>query len=104
MDDSNTLNRADRDILVAVSTKVDQLTFDVKDLKNDLLSRMIKAETRLDGIDIYHAGIDMAHFQKNSQWVDGFRSNYKFILLLGGLLLGTLGGLVDHLVTKIFHF
>ncbi len=101
---SNTLNRADRDILIAVSTKVDQLTYDVKDLKNDLLTRMIKAEGRLDAIDVYHAGIDLMHFQKNSIWVDSFRSNYKFILFLGGILLGTLGGLVDHFMSKLFHY
>lgn len=94
----------DHDMLVTLNTKVDQVTFDIKDLKDSLIIRMAKAEARLDAEDVYHAAIPLKQYDDNSKWVDSFRSNYKLILAFIGISSAAIGGFIDHILTKMFHF
>jgi len=97
-------NRNDRDMLIMLNTKVDQMGFDIKDLKEGVLERLVKVETRLDAEDVFHAAIPLDHYKANSEWVDNFKSNYKLILFFIGLASAAFGGFIDHLLTKFFKF
>mgnify|MGYP001613853257 CR=1 FL=1 len=96
-----TLNKADRDMIITLNVKVDRLISDVKDIKDDTVTRITKIETRLDSMDTYHAGIDLAHFRDNSKWVDDLRANFKLFLIVGGIILTIIQAVVIQLINNI---
>lgn len=98
------LSRTDRDLLISVSTKQDLMAVDIKDIKSDLLGRIVKVEARLDSIDVYHAGIPLTEYESLANWVRNFRSNIKFMMVAAGLLFSILGAIVGRILEKQFHF
>ena len=97
-------NRADRDLLITLNAKFDQLALQFKDLRDGTLTRIAKLEVRMDAQDVYHAGIPLKRYDELATWVEGFRSNYRLVLFFGGVFLGILGGVASQLLSKIFHF
>lgn len=98
------LSRTDRDLLIAVSTKQDLMAVDIKDIKTDLLGRIMKTEGRLDAIDIYHASIPLKEYENIAAWVVNFKSNIKFMMVAAGLLFSILGAVVGRILEKWFRF
>ena len=104
MNDKNTLVPRDHDILVVLNTKVDQLTFDIKDIKDNIVVRIAKVEARLDSMDVYHAGIPLKDYEDIARWTSNFRSNIKFITFVGGLCVAIIGALIERLMQIWFKF
>lgn len=98
------LSRPDRDMLVSLNVKVDQLGLTVKDIKDGLVARVVKLETRADATDVYHARINLERYDRLADWVESFKSNYKMTVIILGFAFGSIGGLIDHILTKMFHF
>lgn len=90
----------DHDLLVKLDTKMDALTQSFQDFHSNLVTRVLKTEARLDQIDIYHASIDIKHFQENSQWVDKIKANVTLMIFLGGTVLALLGGLISSIIVR----
>jgi hypothetical protein len=88
----------DHDLLITLNTKVDQLTSDLRDLKDNLLSRIIRAETRLDSMDVYHAAIPLKDYDDIARWTQSFRSNIKFIAPLLLALVSVAAGLIARVM------
>ncbi len=93
----------DHDLLISLNVKVDRLTADMRDSNQDNAVRIAKLETRADGIDNYHASIDLPHFKANSEFVDDLRANWKFIVGLGGLALAIIQVAVTVIVQVYFR-
>ncbi|PWU04795.1 MAG: hypothetical protein C5B43_04115 [Verrucomicrobia bacterium] len=100
----NTLNSRDHDMLVTLNTKVDQLTFDIKDIKDNLITRMAKVESRLDAIDLYHAQIPLSQYNDIAKWTENFRANLKFIMIISGISLSLFGAIIERLLQLWFKF
>lgn len=104
MDNKNTLAPRDHDMLVVLNTKVDQLTFDIKEIKDNIITRIAKAEARLDAIDLYHAAVPLKEYGDLAKWVDTFRSNYKLIITFGGIFAGIIGAIFEKIIQNYFRF
>ena len=103
LEDTMSLSVPERDLLVTLNTKVDQLTLDVREVRDGLAVRMGKAEQRLDQIDVYHARVPMKRYEDLASWVEGFKSNYRMVLIFGGLIMGVVGAVVERLVATLLH-
>lgn len=102
MNQDTVLPGRDHDMLVGLNIKVDQLTTQISELKDNSLMRIAKAESRLDAIDVYHATVNQQEVIATIEWTKSFRSNVKLIATLGGVTLATLGGLIGNLIQKWF--
>lgn len=91
-------------MLVVLNTKVDQLTFDIKDIKDNVITRISKAEARLDAMDIYHASIPLKDYDTIARWTENFRSNIKFISIIGGTCIAIVGAIIERLLQMWFRF
>lgn len=91
---------SDHDVLVTLNTKFDLLAIDVKDIKDNIVARIAKVETRLDSMDLYHASIPLKDYEALAKWVENFRSNLKFLFTVAGLSLAIVGGLVSQILVK----
>ena len=100
---SNILPLNDHDLLIKLDTKLDGLITNMASFQNDVVVRMVKAETRLDQIDIYHAGIPLKSYDDIYQWAVRIRSNLTFVLALAGTVTAVLGGFISALLTKWFN-
>lgn len=98
----NGLSRTDRDLLISVSTKQDLMAVDIKDIKTDLLGRIIKTESRLDAMDVYHAAIPLKDYEEKAAWVGTFRSNIKFMMVASALLFGSIGAVIVKIIEIAF--
>ena len=98
----NTLPINDHDLLIKLDTKMDGLTQSVNDFHSNLITRVIKVESRLDTMDIYHAAIPLKEYDEAFKWVQRFRANVTLLLGIGGLVIATLGGLIGTYIGKLF--
>lgn len=79
--------QTERDLLIRLDTKVEGLTSEVKDIKADIISRMAKAEARIDSLELVNAG---------------FKANIKLIGFVITVLAATIGGVAATVVGKVF--
>lgn len=91
---------ADHDLLVRLDTKVDGLTQSFQDFHLSLAARVLKTETRLDAIDIYHAAIPLAQYQQAYEWVTKFKNNLTFTVAVGGAMMALLGGVISAILVR----
>lgn len=95
--------QTDHDVLVTLNTKFDILAIDVKDIKDNLITRIVRVETRLDAMDVYHASIPLKDYDAIAKWTENFRSNLKFVMAIAGLSMAIIGGLVSQLLARWLH-
>lgn len=100
---SNNLPISDHDLLTKLDVKMDSLAMDFKDFRESIILRLIKAESRLDGMDIYHAAIPLKEYDGAYHWVMNLRSNFQLILIVGGALMAVVGGIVANILSKWLH-
>lgn len=91
----------DHDLIVTANVKLDSLATDVRDIKQDLIGRIVRVEARLDAMDVYHAKIPLEKYDALATWVEGFRSNIKLMMAFSGMLFGLISAL---LVQFILHW
>jgi hypothetical protein len=87
-----------------IKKDISEIKIAVKEIKDSLLERIIKLETRMDAQDVYHAAIPLKKYDDLANWGTSFRSNYKIILTIGGILVGLIGAAVDQLLQHVVHF
>lgn len=93
----------DHDLIVTANVKLDGLMVDIKDIKQDLMGRMTRIETRLDAIDVYHARIPLEKYEALATWAEGFRSNIKLMMVFSGLLFGVISAVITQFVMRWLH-
>lgn len=93
----------DHDILITLVTKVDQLTLDIRDLKTDLITRVAKAEARLDANDVFHAAIPLKDYDEIARWAGNLRANFKLIIIVGGVIVSILASVLSKLIGEWLH-
>lgn len=89
----------DHDLLVRLDSKFDYLAQQVKDIQDNLSSRILILEKKADENELYHAA-----FPKDLPlWTEKFRDNFKIVLAFITLAAGIIGGIAEKLVTSWFH-
>lgn len=100
MKDEATWSRENRDLLIKVDTKLDSLTVKVNELSDGTTTRLTKVETRLDQMDVYHAGIDMKYYKDIAEWAYGFRAKLTVFVFIGSTLIIVLNAIVISVLQK----
>lgn len=97
------LAQPDHDLLIKLDTKMDGLANSFNQYYTDLTVRVTKVEARLDKEDLYNAAIPMDRIRSNSDWVDGFRSNWRLIAAIFGFAVAIFGGVVSTVILRWLH-
>jgi hypothetical protein len=97
------LSMPDHDLLIKLDTKMDGLAASFNQYYTDLTMRVSKLENRMDKEDLYHAGIDLPHLKGNSEWVDGWRSNWRLIIGVFSGVAAITGGVVSTFIIHWLH-
>lgn len=93
----------DHDLIVTANVKLDGLVKDIQDIKQDLMGRMSRIETRLDAMDVYHAKIPLEKYESLANWTENFRSNIKLMMVFSGLLFGVISAVITQFVMRWLH-
>jgi hypothetical protein len=76
----------DHDLLIRVDTKVDQLSLDIKEIKDGTAQRLAVLESRVEAIEKLHNEVNptetLKRFETVEKWVNNFQLTWKFILLI----------------------
>ncbi len=94
----------DHDLLIVVSTKLTQLSLDIKSLNDNLSAKVTAIEAKTVLYDQYFAEFPLkdinTQLQKNSKWINDFRLTWKIVL---ALVLGT-GSFVTWALVNLINF
>ena len=91
----------DHDTLVRLETKLDQLTVDVKDLKDGTNVRIANLEKRMDDMetirDRYNPKSLVPMIQAHEQWIHDYKLTQKLLLIAAGAAGGVIAFLINFI-------
>lgn len=96
-------SREDRDLLIRLDSKVDQLSLDIKEVKDGVNTRVTALEAKTVGYDKLINEIDplklAAMVQGHDKFIHDFNLTKKLILAI----VGAIGGVIGAIATLIFE-
>lgn len=92
--------RSDHDMLVRLETKVDGLIIDVKDLKEDLINRIVELENMHSGFDTKE---EVRINRQNKNKIEELEFRWKIVVfLLAPLYIAAIGSFVEAIGVNLF--
>ena len=95
-------DRNDRDLLIRLETKLDQLTRDVKDLKDGTSIHIANLEQRVDTMETIRDQYDPKTFVpmilSHEQWIHDYKLTQRLFLIAAGAAGGVLAFIINFII------
>lgn len=94
-------NPSDHDLLIVVTTKLDQLSIDIKELKDGTTKTLADHEMRMTSLEKVIAEVNVEKsislLEKHEAWIHDFNVRFTFLLFLAG----GLGGIITWVINSV---